>query len=87
MLIFRCWQNSARQTVPGGPSVACSTATAIEWDAEWSKNLDPSGRAALGVHNSAYENQGSAVSSGIGPEIIDNVPQMKVSTPGVAIAS
>lgn len=48
-------QNSARLTVPGGPSVACSTAKAVEWDQGWSKNLDPSGRAALGVHNSAYD--------------------------------
>jgi len=48
-------QSAARQTVPGGPSVACSTAKAVEWDAAWSKNLDPSGRAALGVHEAAYE--------------------------------
>uniref|UniRef100_A0A0E0LA79 Asparagine synthetase [glutamine-hydrolyzing] n=1 Tax=Oryza punctata TaxID=4537 RepID=A0A0E0LA79_ORYPU len=47
--------NAARLTVPGGPSVACSTAKAVEWDAAWSKNLDPSGRAALGVHDAAYE--------------------------------
>lgn len=48
-------QSSATQTVPGGASVACSTPTAVLWDASWSKNLDPSGRAATGVHNSAYE--------------------------------
>eukprot|EP00252_Welwitschia_mirabilis_P007352 TRINITY_DN1860_c0_g1_i1.p1 TRINITY_DN1860_c0_g1~~TRINITY_DN1860_c0_g1_i1.p1 ORF type:complete len:564 (+),score=105.36 TRINITY_DN1860_c0_g1_i1:453-2144(+) len=48
-------QNAARLTVPGGPSVACSTAKAVEWDAAWSKNLDPSGRAALGVHDNAYK--------------------------------
>ncbi|KAH7656776.1 Asparagine synthase (glutamine-hydrolyzing) protein [Dioscorea alata] len=48
-------QNSASLTVPGGPSVACSTAKAVEWDSQWSNNLDPSGRAALGVHESAYE--------------------------------
>ncbi|KAK4492098.1 hypothetical protein RD792_002895 [Penstemon davidsonii] len=48
-------QNSATLTVPGGASIACSTATAVEWDESWSKNLDPSGRAAIGVHNSAYE--------------------------------
>jgi asparagine synthase (glutamine-hydrolysing) len=35
--------------------VACSTAKAVEWDAAWSKNLDPSGRAALGVHTDAYK--------------------------------
>ncbi|QHO49479.1 Asparagine synthetase [glutamine-hydrolyzing] [Arachis hypogaea] len=48
-------KNAARSTVPGGPSVACSTAKAVEWDAEWSKNPDPSGRASLGVHVAAYE--------------------------------
>ncbi|QCD98655.1 asparagine synthase [Vigna unguiculata] len=48
-------KNAARATVPGGPSVACSTAKAVEWDAAWSKNLDPSGRAALGVHEASYE--------------------------------
>ncbi|KAK4430574.1 Asparagine synthetase [glutamine-hydrolyzing] 3 [Sesamum alatum] len=48
-------KNAARSTVPGGPSVACSTAKAVEWDAAWSKNLDPSGRAALGVHVAAYD--------------------------------
>ncbi|RWW42016.1 hypothetical protein BHE74_00052462, partial [Ensete ventricosum] len=47
--------NAARSTVPGGPSVACSTAKAVEWDAAWSKNPDPSGRAALGVHAAAYQ--------------------------------
>ncbi|KAB2080804.1 hypothetical protein ES319_A05G091200v1 [Gossypium barbadense] len=47
-------QNSARLTVPGGASVACSTAKAVEWDVAWKNNLDPSGRAALGVHLSAY---------------------------------
>ncbi|GKU93409.1 hypothetical protein SLEP1_g7002 [Rubroshorea leprosula] len=50
-------QNSARLSVPGGASVACSTAKAVEWDAAWSNNLDPSGRAALGVHLSAYDLQ------------------------------
>ncbi|KAH1197009.1 Asparagine synthetase [glutamine-hydrolyzing] 2 [Glycine max] len=72
-------QNSARLTVPGGPSVACSTAKAVEWDAAWSNNLDPSGRAALGVHASAYGNQVKAVE----PEKI--IPKMEVSPLGVAI--
>ncbi|KAK1269290.1 Asparagine synthetase [glutamine-hydrolyzing] 2 [Acorus gramineus] len=47
-------KNAARSTVPGGPSVACSTAKAVEWDKAWKKNLDPSGRAVLGVHVDAY---------------------------------
>lgn len=37
--------------------MACSTAKAVEWDAAWSKNLDPSGRAALGVHVAAYKEE------------------------------
>ncbi|KAM7262251.1 hypothetical protein ACFE04_021328 [Oxalis oulophora] len=53
-------KGAARSTVPGGPSVACSTAKAVEWDASWSNNLDPSGRAALGVHADAYGKSGDA---------------------------
>ncbi len=41
---------SAAATVPGGPSVACSTPTAIAWDASFAANADPSGRAVAGVH-------------------------------------
>lgn len=37
--------------------MACSTAKAVEWDAAWSKNPDPSGRAALGVHADAYKDE------------------------------
>ncbi|CAI5487715.1 unnamed protein product [Closterium sp. Naga37s-1] len=48
-------QLCARLTVPWGASVACSTAAAVKWDAAWANNLDPSGRAALGVHNASYE--------------------------------
>ncbi|KAB1225745.1 Asparagine synthetase [glutamine-hydrolyzing] [Morella rubra] len=81
-------QNSARLSVPGGASVACSTATAVAWDASWSNNLDPSGRAALGVHLSAYEKQMPSATPGIAAGIIDNVPlKMEVSTPGVIIQS
>uniref|UniRef100_Q9MB61 Asparagine synthetase [glutamine-hydrolyzing] n=1 Tax=Astragalus sinicus TaxID=47065 RepID=Q9MB61_ASTSI len=75
-------QNSARLTVPGGPTVACSTAKAVEWDAAWSKNLDPSGRAALGVHASAYENQNNSVNKSIEFEKI--IP-LEASSVGVAI--
>ncbi|MFD1801706.1 asparagine synthase B [Mixta tenebrionis] len=44
---------SAAECVPGGPSVACSSAKAIEWDEAFKKMDDPSGRA-VGVHQSAY---------------------------------
>jgi asparagine synthase (glutamine-hydrolysing) len=40
-------------TVPGGPSIACSSATAIAWDPAFAKAADPSGRAVAGVHVAA----------------------------------
>ncbi|MFN7961676.1 MAG: asparagine synthase B [Thermoanaerobaculia bacterium] len=39
--------------VPGGPSIACSTPTALAWDAAFRANADPSGRSVLGVHRAA----------------------------------
>ncbi len=42
---------SAVDLVPDGPSIACSTPTAIRWDAAWAKLADPSGRAVRGVHD------------------------------------
>ncbi|GAQ83888.1 asparagine synthetase [Klebsormidium nitens] len=57
-------QHAAALTVPGGPSVACSTAAAIEWDKAWANMLDPSGRAATGVHDSAYEPEAKAAANG-----------------------
>lgn len=45
---------SAAECVPGGPSVACSSAKAIEWDESFKNMDDPSGRA-VGVHQSAYK--------------------------------
>jgi len=44
----------AAECVPGGPSVACSTAAALEWDASLKNVLDPSGRSVQAVHNAAY---------------------------------
>jgi len=48
-------QISAVRTVPGGPSIACSTARAIEWDASFKNRADCSGRAVSGVHETAYD--------------------------------
>lgn len=45
---------SAARCVPGGPSVACSTAKAVEWDESFKNCIDPSGRAVKTVHNEAY---------------------------------
>lgn len=46
--------DSVVTTVPHGKSVACSTPAALAWDASFQNNADPSGRAAKGVHQSAY---------------------------------
>jgi len=45
---------SAIQTVPGGPTIACSTTKAIEWDESFKNCLDNSGRSVAGVHEAAY---------------------------------
>jgi asparagine synthase (glutamine-hydrolysing) len=47
----------AAKTVPGGPSVACSTAAAMEWDASFKQFADCSGRSIKGVHTAAYDDQ------------------------------
>lgn len=41
--------------VPSEPSVACSTAIALEWDEAFKKMQDPSGRVITSVHNQAYK--------------------------------
>jgi asparagine synthase (glutamine-hydrolysing) len=46
---------SAAQTVPGGPTVACSTPEAVLWDKELQEMNDPSGRAMRAVHQDAYQ--------------------------------
>ena len=44
---------AAAETVPGGKSIACSSPTAIAWDASFARMADPSGRAVAGVHEQA----------------------------------
>ena len=45
---------TAALTVPSVPSVACSTPTALAWDASFQNMNEPSGRAIGAVHNDAY---------------------------------
>jgi asparagine synthase (glutamine-hydrolysing) len=45
---------AAAATVPGGPSVACSTPEALAWDENFANTADPSGRAVKGVHRDSY---------------------------------
>lgn len=63
--------------------MACSTAKAVEWDASWSKNLDPSGRAALGVHAAAYEeapdSKNASLTNGLSPKL-QEIPVEKATT-------
>ncbi len=46
--------DSAASCVPSVPSVACSTAEALAWDASFRNNIDPSGRAVKNVHVDSY---------------------------------
>ncbi|XP_013623513.1 PREDICTED: asparagine synthetase [glutamine-hydrolyzing]-like isoform X2 [Brassica oleracea var. oleracea] len=69
-------QNLARLTVPGGATVACSTAKAVEWDANWSNNMDPSGRAAIGVHLSDYDDNSKVAVSSPSPKTVEDTPMM-----------
>ena len=46
--------DSAALCVPYGKSVACSTPTALEWDAKFKEMADPSGRAVMDVHQQGY---------------------------------
>ena len=46
--------DTAALTVPSVPSVACSTPTALAWDASFQNMNEPSGRAIGAVHNDAY---------------------------------
>ncbi|MRR14662.1 asparagine synthase B, partial [archaeon] len=47
--------DSAARCVPEGPSVACSTPTAIKWDQAFASMIDPSGRAVKDVHKDSYK--------------------------------
>jgi asparagine synthase (glutamine-hydrolysing) len=46
---------TAAATVPSVPSVACSTAEALAWDAAFQNMNEPSGRAVSGVHLSGLD--------------------------------
>src|SRR5665213_1761292 len=46
---------TAINCVPWERSVACSTETALKWDAAFQNNVDPSGRAVMDVHTEAYK--------------------------------
>jgi len=46
--------DEAAKCVPSEPSVACSTAIALEWDAAFKTAQDPSGRSVKTVHQQAY---------------------------------
>ena len=46
--------DQAALTVPSVPSIACSTPVALEWDAAFKNQNEPSGRAIKMVHQDAY---------------------------------
>ncbi len=47
--------DSAASCVPSVPSIACSSPVALEWDASFRNNADPSGRSVGSVHNEGYD--------------------------------
>jgi asparagine synthase (glutamine-hydrolysing) len=51
---------TAVNCVPFERSVACSTETALRWDASFAKLTDPSGRAVMDVHDQGYQSPGKA---------------------------
>jgi asparagine synthase (glutamine-hydrolysing) len=53
---------SAAATVPTGPSIACSTPTALAWDTAFAAAADPSGRAVRDVHVSTQTPSSTACS-------------------------
>jgi asparagine synthase (glutamine-hydrolysing) len=46
---------SAAETVGWQDSIACSSSTALKWDASFQGRADASGRAVAGVHDQAYD--------------------------------
>lgn len=46
---------AAAELIPDGPTIACSTPTAIKWDKAFANMADPSGRAVKGVHKDGVE--------------------------------
>lgn len=47
--------SQAAACVPSVPSVACSTAEALSWDASFKNMIDPSGRAVKNIHIDSYK--------------------------------
>ena len=52
--IFDSWfkSPSAPLLVPVGPTIACSTPTALRWSKEFQSRADPSGRSVIDIHQS-----------------------------------
>ena len=75
---------SARDTVPGGPSVACSTPVAIAWDEAFKKLAEStggecSGRSVSGVHSAAYHNVEGVVSGKDKAEVVQGSGQAQAA--------
>jgi asparagine synthase (glutamine-hydrolysing) len=49
--------DSAAACVPSVPSIACSTAEALAWDASFRNNADPSGRSVFSVHEQGIKSK------------------------------
>merc|ERR1719434_64518 len=63
---------SAADTVGWQDSIACSTATALKWDAAFQGRADASGRCVAGVHESAYDKDFTTASQSSGADAAAN---------------
>jgi len=70
-------QPSAAKSVPGGPSIACSTARAIEWDESFKNRADCSGRSVAGVHVEAYSGAWEIASAATAAAEVEESPTKK----------
>ena len=65
---FGAGNRSAIATVAWQDSIACSSETALRWDASFRGRADASGRAVAGVHESAYAESWDATKGNIAGE-------------------
>merc|ERR1719188_577807 len=69
---------SAADTVGWQDSIACSSEVALKWDKAFQGRADASGRAVLGVHESAYNESYKTASQATGTDsATDGAPKAK----------
>ena len=77
--LFESWfpGDDAAGMVPGGKSIACSSPTALRWDASFEAAADPSGRAVAGVHSAAWVAPEPPVDPATAPDATPDEPSRR----------